>query len=100
MNIAGKINPVAYHVADAIVKKYTGTMFLDKTSATPEIVDRMNKELKVELIKREIPENMVEIILQEGFGVAESTFSIKFGAADPSGRGNPKITFYEDWAKK
>lgn len=100
MNIASKIDPVAYHVADAIVKKYTGIMFLDKTPTTPEIVEKMNKELKIELIKREIPDNMVEIILQEGYGVAESKFSIKFGATNATGKGNPKITFYEDWIKK
>lgn len=95
----GKIDPSAYHVADAIVKKYTGTLFLDKKPATQDIVDKMNQELKAELIKREIPENMVEIILEEGYGVAESKFSIKFGAANPTGRGNAHVTLYEDWAK-
>ena len=97
--INSKIDPKAFHVAEALVNKYSGEMFLENRVPDQEAVDKINSDLKVELLKREIDTDMVTIELEEGYGVAPSKLSIKFGISNAK-RGRNQVTFYEDFVKR
>jgi hypothetical protein len=93
-----KIDPKAFHIAEALINKYSGEMYLENRVPDKEIVKKINADLKKEFIKREIDTDTIVIELQEGYGVAPSKLFIKFGVTNAK-RGHNQVTFYEDFHK-
>lgn len=97
--IARRIDPRVYHIAKAVVDKFMSITFLEETNITQEIVDEANKELKRELIKREMPEDIITLILENPNGLYPPKINIKVNVNNSINKSNKQITFYDEIMK-